>query len=155
MAKDIQSLYVRKEGDDFINEFNFNTNDDKIYSEDQKIILTLTTTSSLNFYDSFPSHSINIVKYLLQKNNGSFILIRKQKNTVQTRWQTLELADNIEKMQLKFVSQEGQEFDDWNSEHKDIYGDALPALIKIKLVIKEHHLTRTFEYFIPVGGTKN
>jgi type II secretion system protein J len=154
-TKDIQSAYYQKSDNSTeANQFSFTTSSEDMEesSEDVNLLLSLATTSDLSFNNIFPASSINLVKYLLKKHNELYSLIRKQKQIQQTKWQSLELADNIKNFTLRFINHAGQEFEEWNSEDKDTYGSELPALVKVKLELKLGHLRKEFEYFIPVEG---
>ena len=102
-TKDIQSAYYQKSDNSTeANQFSFTTSSEDMEesSEDVNLLLSLATTSDLSFNNIFPASSINLVKYLLKKHNELYSLIRKQKQIQQTKWQSLELADNIKNFTL-------------------------------------------------------
>jgi len=154
-SRDIQSVYYKQlnnstEGNLF--RFIASTRNEDEYSEEGRVILSLATTADLSFTGSFPSKSINLVRYLLKDNNGLYTLIREQKRTRQTRWNSIEIAENIKSFTFHFIGFDGHEFDEWDSRDKKTYGSVLPALVRVKFEIKQEHLQKEFEYFIPVKG---
>jgi type II secretion system protein J len=135
MVDDFKSLYYQKaqgEGEESPYSFDGVT---EVEGEGGTIV-AFATTSHLDFDMTFPSHRINRVSYVLEKQPDNEKLYRLVRNEIpfadlpgERQEIVVEIADGVESLSLNYLDEDGQQFSQWDSKTEGL----LPRLVQIRL----------------------
>lgn len=136
-----------------------------------RIVLELTTCSSLDFEDAARGDRLVRVRYVLRSredagvfdDEGPWILVRQERldpairpdgsgpgltgaEEVPPEWSEVELCDRVMELSLTFRARSGREAETWGTDGLGgpVASDGLPAGVRLRLVVADERRDRVF-----------